>query len=104
MFLRDTGTTEEKCKEFADKFNENMNANLLVTGSDAGKLIVASTLDEKKGKYVPSLFIISPLFGDEPVDINTMLANMGISLDDIMSQILGGGDDDDAEEVAAGLQ
>jgi len=104
LFLRDTGTTEEKCKEFADKFNENMNANLLVAGSDAGKLIVASTLDEKKGKYIPSFFIISPLFSDEPVDINTMLANLGISLDDIMSQILGGGDDDDAEEVAAGLQ
>jgi len=90
LVLRSTGTTEEKCNQFAETFNENMNANLLVAGSDAGKITVASIVDEKTGKYVPSFFIISPLFGDEPVELRSMLANLGISVDDIIGAILGG--------------
>ena len=95
LVLRSTGTTEEKCNQFAETFNENMNANLLVAGSDAGKITVASIVDEKTGKYVPSFFIISPLFGDEPVELRSMLANLGISVDDIIGAILGGSKGDE---------
>lgn len=84
LALRKTGTTEEKCNELAALFNLNMTLNLSVAGTDAGNIKVAPVLDEKLGKYVPSFLIYSPLFGDEPIDINTMLSNFGISIDDIL--------------------
>ena len=88
--LRKSGISEGLCNDFTKLYNENMTATLNVAGSEMGKIIASPAFSEKLGKYVPSLFIVSPLFGDEPVDVTIMLSNFGISIDDILGNIMGG--------------
>ena len=87
VILRQTGTTEEACNQFAQLFNENTSSSMAIAGSDVGNIIAASVFSDKLGKYVPSFLIYSPLFGDEPIDINTMLSNFGFSIEDILDII-----------------
>lgn len=87
--LRKNGASEDACKELADLFNENMSTNMSILGTNAGTINAAPVFNDKLGKYVPTFMINSPLFGDEPVDINTMLSNLGISIEDIIGVMKG---------------
>lgn len=89
LSLRKVGASEDICNELCQMFNENMTTNLTVMDNNVGKVIAATVFSDNLGKYVPSLLIISPLFGDEPVDINSILSNFGFSIDDIMEMIKG---------------
>jgi len=91
--LRKQGATQGLCDEYATMFNDNMTLNLTASDSDLGYIKMAPVFSEKKNKYVPTLLLYSPLFGEEPVDITTMLNNFGISIDDILGSL--GGDDEE---------
>lgn len=99
LALRKNGATEEKCNEIASLFNENATLYLKSLDSELGIIVVAPVFDDNLGKYVPSLLIYSPLFGEEPVDFNTMLSNFGISIEDILG--FGTTDDSASLEVSS---
>ena len=87
--LRKSGGSQEDCTAFSSMFNENMTISMKIIGSDVGTISMSPVFSDKFGKYVPTLLVVSPLFGDEPIDINTMLSNFGFSIEDIMAMMKG---------------
>ena len=83
------GASEEVCKEAAAKFNENVKIGLMLTGNNIGEVTLMPVFQEELNKYSVAMFINSPLFGDEPVDVSSLLSNLGFSFEDILGMIKG---------------
>ncbi len=83
------GASEEVCKEAAAKFNENVKIRLMLTGNDIGEVTLMPVFQEELNKYSVAMFINSPLFGDEPVDVSSLLSSLGFSFEDILGMIKG---------------
>lgn len=83
------GVTEELCKTIVTNFNENSSFNLVVNGTDMGKLYLQPVYNKESDNYIPALLIASSLLGEEPVNIGDVLSSFGFSFEDILKIIQG---------------
>lgn len=84
------GTSEDICNKVVNKFNENSKIDIMIAGNNMGSVELMPVFQEESKKYSVALVINSPLFGDEPVELTTMLSNLGFSLEDILKMITSG--------------
>ena len=84
------GTSEDICNKVVNKFNENSKIDIMIAGNNMGSVELMPVFQEESKKYSVALVINSPLFGEEPVELTTMLSNLGFSLEDILNMITSG--------------
>ena len=89
------GTTQENCNTIATTFNELVDINLTLVGTEVGKIIMITEYSEELEAYVPSLVVDSPLLGDEPLSLSALLDSFGIDIKDIFSIF---GDSEETDE------
>lgn len=84
------GTSEDICNKVVNKFNENSKIDIMIVGNNMGSVELMPVFQEESKKYSVAFVINSPLFGDEPIELTTMLSNLGFSLEDILKMITSG--------------
>ncbi len=89
------GTTQENCNTIVTTFNELVDINLTLVGTEVGKIIMITEYSEELEAYVPSLVVDSPLLGDEPLSLSALLDSFGIDIKDIFSIF---GDSEETDE------
>lgn len=92
------GTDERSCATAATKFNENVNINMTIAGTTVGSVFLMPAFNAELDNYVIALMVDSSLFGEELLDISSVLSNFGFSIEDIMdiinSKLRGENDDE----------
>ena len=83
------GTTETACVKLVNDFNDNFTANIAFAGTDMGDILLGYRPVEGSVNYKPVIVVSSPLFGDTPLTFDEILANMGMTWDDIKGMIGG---------------
>ena len=83
------GANGEVCKNAATKFNQNFDIELIVAGSNIGKIILLPVYDSEKNNYTLEMFIDSPLLGQNPASLSNILAGLGFTVKGILDMIKG---------------
>ncbi len=79
------GTTQERCNSLANDFNENLTLELYLEELKIGDIYMGTQYDSTTALFKPTIMLKAEIMGGGDYDLITLLASMGVSVNDIMS-------------------
>lgn len=82
-----TGADESVCRTAAERFNGNTEIFLNFANSPMGNIYASPIYSEELEKYTLTLMVSSPLLGEEPLNLISILEMLGLDLEDIFGTV-----------------